>query len=91
MAIYLITYDLREAQYEEALLDYLKKGEWKEITKSSYAVIRSNSPSEIVADIRKITKNSNTAITVYVLPIKGPSDGLGPKDVNDWLNQNLLT
>ena len=86
MAIYLITYDLHEKTYENELLAHIKKGPWARLTESSYAVIRDEAPDAIITEIRRITKDT---ITVYALSIGSPWNGLGLKEVNDWLSRHL--
>jgi hypothetical protein len=86
MAIYLITYDLREKTYENELLAHIKVGPWAKLTPSSYAVIRDDTPDAIISEIRRIT---NDTVTVYALSICSPWNGLGLTEVNDWLAANL--
>jgi hypothetical protein len=84
MAVYLITYDLRDPDCSDDLLDYIKRGVWIQVTESSYAVIRNTLPEQIVADIRQITDE----ITVYVLPINGWA-GYGRQPINEWFSKNV--
>jgi hypothetical protein len=86
MAIYLITYDLHEKTYENELLAHIKTGPWARLTETSYAVIRDETPDAIINEIRRIAKDT---ITVYALSISSPWNGLGLREVNDWLSGNL--
>ena len=86
MSVYLITYDLQDSQYEDAVLEYIKKGSYVYLVDSSYAVNWSKAAAQISEDIQRIANNK---IHVYVLSISRPYSGYGPKAANDWLAQNL--
>jgi hypothetical protein len=95
MATYLITYDLHDKQYEKALLDYVRVGEWKQVAESSYVVIRSKSADDIVTAIRKVTKSESSDkdvksnVTVFVVTVRKPWAAFATKDLLEWLATHL--
>ncbi len=95
MAAYLITYDLHDKQYEKALLDYVRVGEWKQVAESSYVVIRSESADDIVTAIRKVTKSESPNkdgkfnVIVFVVTVRKPYAVFATNDVLDWLAAHL--
>ena len=86
MAIYLITYDLKEPAYEQELLSYVRSAGYAMVTKSSYVVIGNKTADQIVSDIRQI---ANDNIYVYVFTVSNPYSGFGDTSVNNWLANNV--
>lgn len=87
MAVYLVTYDLHDPgkNYKE-ILEQIKKTSWAMLSESSYAI----STSETVeAAYRRIHTKADDNDTFYVIPLRNPWTGRGPKAVNDWLTANL--
>jgi len=93
MAALLITYDLHDETYSDDVLGFIKQGKWKKVTKSSYVVIRNETPFNTVTAIRKLTKSENEKgkhnVTVCVLTVRKPFNGLVTPDVTAWLDENL--
>ena len=81
----LITYDLKDADYESVLLKYLSDNGAVMIAESSYLVTSGTPPAQVVSEIRKATKDQ---IVVYVLTLSGWA-GFGPKARNDALTKAL--
>ena len=89
MAVMLISYDLNKEKSggdREKLLEYIKSHSWARLSESSYAISTTSDPSAVVAQARAfLDANDN----IYVIQLKRPYWGWGPKDVNDWLESNL--
>lgn len=84
----IVTYDLNEETRRPPLLQDLKKlyPTWAKLSESSYAILSSDTPSDVYNALKKhIDKNDN----MYVITLSKPYAGRGPKDVNDWLEDNL--
>lgn len=87
MAVLLVTYDLNTPgkNYED-VLKAIKNYAWAQLSESSYAINTYDSPQQIFDKLKPLLdKNDN----LYVIPLKKPYAGFGPKAVNDWLNTNL--
>jgi hypothetical protein len=89
MSVLIVTYDLnreRTGGEREGLLQYIKTHSWARLSESSYAVATDKAPATVVEEARRyLDKNDN----IYVLNLKKPYSGWGPKEVNDWLEGGL--
>jgi len=89
MAVLLITYDLnreRSGTDRDGLLKFIKSHDWAKLSESSYAIISNLSPQSVTDQARKyLDANDN----IYVINLKQPYGGWGPKVVNDWIERNL--
>lgn len=88
MAVYLVTYDLHKPgnNYEEVLEQIKKSSGWAMLSESSYAI----STSETVeAAYKRIHAKMDENDTLYIISLRNPWTGRGPKKVNDWLQANL--
>lgn len=79
MSTFLITYDLRDPDYEKDLLKFLENAQM--VAESSYVITTDWTAQQLVDGVKRATKEK---VTVYVFPI-GKGGGFGPKSVNDWL------
>jgi hypothetical protein len=87
MAVLLVTYDLKKpGQDYSDLLNAIKGYAWAKLSESSYAIITDNSPSTIYSELRTFIDVNDH---IYIINLKRPHYGYGPKDVNDWLGLNL--
>jgi hypothetical protein len=87
MAVLLITYDLRTpGQNYPDLLKYIKSFAFARLSESSYAIETNLSPDTVQARVRQLIDANDH---VYVVNLKRPYSGFGPKEVNDWLTDNL--
>lgn len=88
MAVYLVTYDLHQpgTNYADVLEQIKKSPGWCQLSESSYAI----STSETVgAAYKRIHAKVDDNDTLYVINLRKPYSGRGPKKVNDWLDQHL--
>lgn len=89
MAVLIITYDLNKESSggdREKLLEYIKSHSWARLSESSYAISTNSDPSAVVARAREfLDPNDN----IYVITLKRPYSGWGPKAVNEWLESKL--
>jgi len=83
----LITYDLNHEKTRPPILEKIKElGGWAKLSESCYAVDTNLTVEQIYARLQPlIDENDN----LYIITLAKPYSGFGPKDVNDWLNQNL--
>jgi len=87
MPTYLVTYDLNKpgADYSD-LLKKIKEFPWARLSESSYAVNVNSTPEGLFNTLKPfLDQNDN----LYVITLKRPYTGFGPKQVNDWLEQHL--
>lgn len=87
MSVLLITYDLNSpGQKHSTLLEKIKEYSWAKLSESSYAIKTTLEPSEVYASLKSyIDQNDN----LYIINMRKPYTGFGPKDVNEWLDKNL--
>ena len=87
MAVLLVTYDLnRPGKDYPDLLKTIKEYSWAKISESSYAINTTKSPIDVFNQLKPfVDKNDN----LYIINLKRPYTGFGPKEVNEWLEQNL--
>lgn len=88
MATLIVTYDLNKETKRPPLLKTLKETypNWARLSESSYAIETGDSPVDVFSNLQEhIDGNDN----LYIITLKRPYYGQGPKDVNDWLENNL--
>lgn len=87
MPVYVITYDLNREIVRPNITKAIKDAyPWARLSESCYAVSTTATSSQIYNKLKPlIDENDN----IYVIPLKKPHTGFGPKDVNDWLDRNL--
>lgn len=87
MTVLLVTYDLNNpGQSYAPLIKYIKSHSWARLSESTYAIRTDDSPVSVRDRIRQIVDANDN---VYVINLKRPFSGWGPKDVNEWLENNL--
>ena len=87
MAVLLITYDLNSpGQKHSKLLAKIKEYSCVKLSESSYA-IETNLSVQSVFDYLKPLIDSND--NLYIINLKKDWSSFGPKDVNNWLENNL--
>lgn len=87
MATYIVTYDLnKETKRPDILKDIKSYDGWARLSESSYAITTSSGARAVYDNLAKhLDSNDNC----YVISLSKPYWGQGPKDVNDWLANNL--
>jgi len=83
----IITYDLiRETTRPPIVKEIKELGSWTRLSESSYAVKTSLSVDQVFAHLKPLLDRNDQ---LYVITLKKPWTGFGPKDVNGWLEDNL--
>lgn len=87
MAALLITYDLNKPGKDYGdVLKTIKEYPWARLSESCYAIKTEQTPQQVFDRLKPfLDQNDN----LYVINLKRPYAGFGPKDVNDWLDSNL--
>lgn len=87
MAVLLVTYDLKKpGQDYSDLLKKIKSHSWARLSESSYAIKTEKSPEDIYNELKPYLDANDH---IYIISLKKPYSGFGPKDVNEWLASNL--
>lgn len=88
MTVFLITYDLNHEVSRPPIVQKIKEigTGWAKLSESSYAVTSSSSPQQIYSSLKSMLDGDDN---LYVITLKKPYFGQGPKDVNQWLETNL--
>ena len=87
MAATLITYDLNKETVRPNIVGAIQKFDgWAKLSESSYAVTSNLTPSQIHEKLKPFLDSNDQ---IYVITLSQPYSGYGPKNVNDWLDNNL--
>lgn len=88
MTVFLITYDLNKETTRPNIVKHIKDGfeGWAKLSESSYA-IKTNLSEVAVWQYMATMLDGND--NMYIIQLKRPYIGRGPKEVNDWLETNL--
>lgn len=86
MAVYIVTYDLNKETVRPKITDEVRKTGWAKLSESSYAITTSETPQQVYD---RFSKHLDGNDNFYVIMLNRPYYGRGPKDVNDWLENNL--
>ncbi len=88
MAVVMVTYDLNAPGQKHAeLLGKIKEYPWAKLSESSYAIKTTSTPQSVFDSLKPYIDDSDN---LYVILLKKPYAGFGPKEVNDWLEGNLF-
>lgn len=87
MAVYIVTYDLNKETVRPKITEEVKASpRWAMLSESSYAISTTETPDQVYS---RFTKYLDGNDTLYVITLRRPYTGRGPKEVNDWLEKNL--
>lgn len=88
MACYIVTYDLNKETKRPAILKDIKDGfgGWAKLSESSYAISTNLSADDVYSLLEKHIDSNDQ---IYIISLKQPWQGFGPKQVNEWLNNHL--
>lgn len=90
MAVLLVTYDLNKEG--KSKVDYNKFYKIRDaydhvkLSESSYALNTTETPTEVYNKLKPVIDTNDH---VYIISLKRPYMGYGPKATNDWLEKNL--
>jgi CRISPR-associated endonuclease Cas2 len=90
MAVLLVTYDLnKEGKSKVDYNEFYKVRNtypYARLSESSYALETNEQPAELYEKLKKLIDPNDH---IYIITLKRPYFGFGPKAVNDWLEQRL--
>lgn len=86
MAVYVVTYDLNKETKRPDILKDIKTKSWAKLSESCYAIETDETPEQVYARLKKHLDNDDN---LYVISMKRPYAGRGPKAVNEWLSENM--
>lgn len=87
MNVLLITYDLNNEDNRPDVVDKIKEiGSCAKLSESSYAVATSKTPRTVHKILEDIFDEDDN---IYVITLKRPRSGRGPKRTNQWLDKHL--
>ena len=85
MAAFLVTYDLNKETVRPKIVDEIRKWPWARLSESSYAV-DAISVDAVYNTLKPLIDDNDN---LFVIPLKKPYHGWGPKEVHDWLADKL--
>ena len=87
MSAMLVTYDLNKETRRPNIVGAIKKyHRWAKLSESSYAIDVDQSPGDVYNNLKQFLDSNDN---LYVIKLKEPHRGFGPKEVNEWLDKNL--
>jgi len=86
MSVYIVTYDLNNETSRPKIVGEVDKTAWAKLSESSYAIDTNESPKAVYDRFSSFLDEDDN---LYVITLKKPYYGQGPKDVNDWLEARL--
>lgn len=85
--VYLVTYDLNKETKRPPIVEEVKKfANWAKLSESSYAINTNLSVHQVHEQFKPHIDNNDQ---IYIINLKNPWAGFGPKTVNEWLDNNL--
>lgn len=85
MAVFLVTYDLNKEAVRPNILSKIREWNWAKLSESSYAV-EAISAKGVYDRLKPLIDDNDN---LYVIPLREPYEGWGPKHVHEWLQQKL--
>ncbi|MCJ8143975.1 hypothetical protein MKI84_13710 [Ancylobacter sp. A5.8] len=86
MPVFLVTFDLRDSGNAENLIEAIKQTSWTQFTPTSFAVSTAETDEALFFRLRPFTSDGDS---LYVSMLKKPYRGMGFREVNYWLEENL--
>jgi CRISPR/Cas system-associated endoribonuclease Cas2 len=84
--IYVVAYDLNKETARPKITEERDKTLWAKLSESSYAIETNETPEQVYNRFKKHLDNNDN---LYVISLKKPWYGFGPKEVVDWLDKRL--
>lgn len=87
MGVYIVTYDLNKEVHRPNMVGEIKKfNGWAKLSESSYAISTDLTAQQIYNKLKPMIDSNDN---IYIVTLRRPYVGFGPKDVNDWLETHL--
>ncbi|MDQ0511314.1 hypothetical protein [Ancylobacter amanitiformis] len=86
MAAYLVTFELADPRRTQRLIAELRQMSWTQLGPAAYAVMTDETDEELFFRLRELVENGES---LYVVLLRKPYRGMGFREVNHWLEQNL--
>lgn len=87
MATYIVTYDLNKETSRPNIVKEIKTTSWAKLSESSYAIETTETPESVYNRLAGFIDDNDN---LYIISLRRPYFGQGPKDVNEWLADNLV-
>ena len=86
MPVYVVTFTIQDPARAEAMAETLKELSWTQMAASTYAVKTEEDDEELFQRLRAFTRDGDG---LYVVLARKPYRGMGFREVNYWLEDNL--
>jgi CRISPR-associated endonuclease Cas2 len=86
MSVYVVAYDLNREVVRPNITKGIKKNAWARLSESSYAIETNETAQQVYERLKPLTDENDN---IYVIPLRRPYAGYGPKDVIGWLDEKL--
>ena len=86
MSVFLVTFDLKDPDTVPAMVEAIKGASWTQLGPGTFAVKTEETDEELFFRLRAFTKDKDS---LYVALLRKPYRGMGFREVNYWLEENL--
>lgn len=87
MAVYLVTYDLNREVKRPPIVEKVKSfSGYAKLSESSYAISTTLTVEQVHAAFKPLLDDNDN---IYIISLRKPWTGFGPKSVNEWLATHL--
>ena len=86
--VYIVAYDLNKEVTRPAIVKKIRElaNGYAKLSESSYAIVYGGTVEEVFNTLKPLLDSNDN---LYVVTLKKPWTGYGPKDVNEWLEKHL--
>lgn len=87
MAVYLVSFDLQAPERQESVFRaVIRTGDWGRVSSNTYVI---HTPDAIEDVFKTIQPEIQQGDSLYVMPLRRPYQGQGPKELTAWLEEIL--
>ncbi|MBS9476043.1 hypothetical protein [Ancylobacter radicis] len=86
MAVFLVTFELAAPAHNLAMVEAIKQMSWTQLGPTTYAVSTEETDEVLFYRLRAFTQDKDS---LYVVLLRKPYRGMGFREVNYWLEDNL--
>lgn len=87
MTAFVVTYVVTQESKRPPIVAAIKDvGNWAMLSATSFAVATESDAQAVFEKLKPLIDDEDN---LYVIPLTGPYMGFAPRDVNEWLDNNL--
>ncbi len=86
MAVYIVTFELADPANTTAMIDAIHQMSWTQLGPNTFAVTSEETDEALFYRLREFTRDKDS---LYIVLARKPYRGMGFREVNYWLEDNL--